>query len=180
MSPDAPSPLVLEWLPALREVAALGPLVDLACGRGRHALQLAREGLPVVALDRNAESLEALRAAAQAAGRKLDIVRTDLETGGPLPLAAASCGAILVFRYLHRPIASELAAALAPGGLLLYETFTVHQRELGYGPNRAEFLLEPGELPRLFPGLRVLHHWEGLAERPKPAQLAQLVARRPA
>jgi hypothetical protein len=73
----------------------------------------------------------------------------------------------------------ELAAALAPGGLLLYETFTVHQRELGYGPSRDEFLLQPGELPGLFPALEVSHHWEGRIESPREAHVAQLVARRP-
>jgi SAM-dependent methyltransferase len=179
MSAGQPSQLFLDYLGQIRAAAALGPVVDLACGRGRHALAAAREGLPVVAIDRNAESLAELRATARAEGLDVDIVRADLETGGPIPLAPGRCGAILVFRYLHRPIAGELVAALAPGGLLLYETFTIHQRELGYGPRRDAFLLQPGELPRLFPELEVSHHWEGRIQAPREAHVAQLVARRP-
>jgi SAM-dependent methyltransferase len=179
VSAGKPSKLFLDHLEQIREANALGPVVDLACGRGRHALAAAREGLGVVAVDRNAESLAELAASARAEGLVLDIVRADLETGSPIPLAPAGCGAILVFRYLHRPIMGELAAALAPGGLLLYETFTVHQRELGYGPSRDEFLLQPGELPGLFPALEVSHHWEGRIESPREAHVAQLVARRP-
>ena len=53
------------------------------------------------------------------------------------------CGAILVFRFLHRPLAQDIERVLAPGGLLLYETFTTQQRELERGPRNAAFLLEP-------------------------------------
>ena len=180
MSAGQPSKLFLDHLEQVRATAGLGPLIDLACGRGRHALAAAREGLRVIGIDRNADALEELAASAQAEGLDVSIVRADLETGEPLPLAPGCCGAILVFRYLHRPIAAELTAALAPGGLLVYETFTIHQRELGYGPSRDEFLLEPGELPQLFPELEVQHHWEGRIEIPREAEVAQLVARRPA
>ena len=79
-----------------------------------------------------------------------------------------SCGAILVFRFLFRPLAPAISAALAPGGLLLYETFTVAQRALGSGPRRAEFLLEPGELRALFSDLEPLEHWEGRSDGPPP------------
>jgi hypothetical protein len=85
---------------------------------------------------------------------------------------------ILVFRFLFRGLAPALAEALAPGGLLLYETFTAAQRALGRGPRRADFLLEPGELPRLFPMLDVIEHWEGQTEGPEPECLARLTARR--
>ena len=178
MSAGEASRLFRDHEALLRGAARLGPIVDLACGRGRHTLALARAGLPVLGLDRNAESLAWLRAAALEERLQLALVRADLESGGPIPLAAGRCGGVLVFRYLHRPIAGQLAAALAPAGILLYETFTIHQRELGYGPKNPAFLLEPGELPKLFPELEVLHHWEGHIERPKPAHVAQLVARR--
>ncbi len=178
MSAGEPSQLFLDHLPELREAASLGLVVDLACGRGRHALALARAGVPVLGVDRNPDSLDQLRAVQQEEDLALTVLRADLETGQPIPLPEGRCGAILVFRYLHRPIADELTDALAPGGLLLYETFTVHQRELGYGPSRDEFLLEAGELPTLFPRLQVSHHWEGRVEHPKQAWVAQLVARR--
>jgi SAM-dependent methyltransferase len=102
----------------------------------------------------------------------------DLEASAAIPLASASCGAVLVFRYLHRPLAPELERVLRPGGLLLYETFTLHQREIARHPKNPAFLLEPGELPRLFPKLEVLRAEEVLVQAPAAEALARLVARR--
>lgn len=174
---SAPADFFVAELPRLREAARLGPLLDLACGRGRHALAAAREGLPVLGLDRNAGFLRELVAAA--IGLPLRAARADLETGRGIPVGGGSCGAVLVFRFLFRPLARDISAALAPGGLLLYETFTIHQRELGYGPSNSDFLLEPGELPLLFTGLEPLSHWEGMTSGEKPWAVARLAARRP-
>ena len=107
------------------------------------------------------------------------VVPTERLAGHVRRRLAARCGALLVFRYLHRPLCAALAASLRPGGLLLYETFTTAQRELGYGPRNPAFLLEPGELPRLFPELEILETWEGLSPGPTPSALARLLARRP-
>ena len=153
-------------------------MVDVACGRGRHTLAGARDGLPIHGIDRNRAWLAQLRDEARAAGLHVGTACVDLEAGHPLPLRDASCGALLVFRYLHRPLAPDLERVLRPGGILLYETFTIHQRKLGYGPSRDAFLLSPGELPALFPGLHVEDSWEGLSEAPRPAWVARLMARR--
>jgi SAM-dependent methyltransferase len=176
---DAPSPLLLEHLDAIRRAARSGPVVDLACGRGRHARALAERGIATVAIDRDAAALRALQGRARTARLRIDVARADLESARFLPVAPASCGALLVFRYLHRPLAPLLCEILRPAGLLLYETFTIHQRKLGYGPVNPAFLLEPGELPTLFPGLEVLSFWEGIAEGARPAAVARLAARRP-
>ena len=140
----APSPLLLEHWDALRAAAAYGPVVELACGRGRIACAVAERGIPVLGIDRSAAHLEELRERAKRSSLPISPLRADLETGAGLPIAPASCGVLLVFRYLHRPLAAEIAGALAPGGLLLYETFTVHQRDLGYGPKNPAFLLQEG------------------------------------
>ena len=175
----APSPLLQGWLDRLCEAAAAGPVVDLACGRGRHALALAERGVDCVGIDRNAENLRWLSARAAQAGLPVSPVRADLETGTGLPLRPAGCAAVLVFRYLHRPLVREIEALLAPGGLLLYETFLVGQRALGFGPKRDEFLLREGELRSLFPSLEVLEYSEGVREElPRPEATARLVARR--
>ena len=174
-----PSPFLAEQAPALARAAGRGPVLDVACGRGRNALAAARHGARVVGVDRDAGALGILSRAATAGALPVLPVRADLERGLPAPVRPGSCGGVLVFRYLHRPLAAQLAGALRPGGLLLYETFTLHQRELGYGPGNPAFLLEPGELRSLFPGLRVLSYWEGTTPGPKPWALARLAAERP-
>lgn len=178
-SAGAPSPFVLAWLDAAVAAAARGPALDLACGRGRHALALAARGVRTVGLDRDPAALAALASEGRARGLALACVRADLEGGGGLPIGPGRLGVLVVSRYLWRPLAPALASALAPGGLLLYETFTRAQRELGHGPRNPAFLLAPGELARLFPGLDVLAFEEGLVEAARgPEALARLAARR--
>jgi hypothetical protein len=74
---------------------------------------------------------------------------------------------------------AAIARALAPGGLLIYETFTTRQRALGTGPRNPAFLLEPGELRALCSGLEILEYWEGATAGRESAQLARVVARAP-
>ncbi len=172
-----PAPFFEACRHELRATRDLGPTLDLACGRGRNALAAAALGLEVVAVDRNAEHLAELRAAASEAA--LEVREADLESGNPPDLGAARFGAVLVFRYLHRPLAPWIASLLSPGGVLVYETFTTAQRALGWGPSRDAFLLEPGELPGLFPDLVVERFEEGPTDGPRPTETARLLARRP-
>ena len=159
----------------LLEAGALGPVLDLACGYGRHSLAAARLGLPVLALDRDEKALRAIQ---RTAPPLVQCVRTDLEAGSDLPVAPASCGAVLVFRFLFRPLARAIVEALRPGGLLLYETFTTHQRNLGQGPGNPLFLLDPNELPRLFRALQPLAYEEVVTRGSRQAALARLAARK--
>jgi SAM-dependent methyltransferase len=129
-----PSPLVVAHLEALRAAAPLGPVVDLACGRGRNALAIAAHGIPVLGLDRNAGFLDELMSSARERALAVTAVRADLENAPAPPLAAGRCGALVVCRYLHRPLARALETLLAPGGWLLYETFTIHQRISAMAP----------------------------------------------
>jgi SAM-dependent methyltransferase len=174
--PGRPSPFFERQIARLRDAAQLGAVLDLACGRGRHTLAAARLGIPVVALDRDRAALADL--AARAGPLPVRTLRADVERPPRLPLAVGRLGAVLVFRFLCRDLAPELANGLAPGGLLLYETFTIQQREVAYGPRNPAFLLEPGELVRLFPGLEALEFEEGWTQGPRPEALARLVARR--
>ena len=174
----APSPFFLNHLEQLRAAARLGSIVDVACGRGRQTLAAAERGIAVFGIDRDPESLAEMSATARMRDLPVTAIRADLETGHGLPLAASSCAALLVFRYLHRPLAPQLVAALKPGGLLLYETFTIHQRDLGFGPKNEHFLFRPGELAELFGALEVMYSWEGHTPEYPPNAVAQLVARK--
>jgi SAM-dependent methyltransferase len=169
----------------LTETAVLGETLDLACGRGRHALAAADLGLTVVAIDRDHERLSTLSSRATLArtpsGQPVPVrvVEADLEGPSPPLLRAARFGAVLVFQYLHRPLMPWIASLLVPGGLLLYETFTVAQRQLGWGPRNDAYLLRSGELPLLFPALEIEVYEEGPSRDPRPAQTGRLLARRP-
>lgn len=142
--------------------------LDVACGSGRHALLLAAAGLEVHAIDRDAAAIEALRAAAGQLGLALRAEVRDIEAAGSLPGAgpaaplgpAGTYDLIVVVHYLHRRLFPALVRALAPGGLLLYETFTVDQAARGH-PRNPAFLLEHGELPRLVAPLKIVRQREG-------------------
>jgi len=173
-----PSPWLLENLDLIRAASALGPVVDLACGRGRHALHLAKHNITAIGLDRNREHLDVLTAEAERADLRVSGIRFDLEAEHETPLKACSCGALLVFRFLYRPLARAITEALRPGGILVYETFAEAHRATGRGPKRAEFYLAPGELPRLFPNLEVISFEEGPNGGEQPEITARLVARK--
>ena len=80
---------------------------------------------------------------------------------------------IVVTRYLQRDLFSVLARSISPGSAIIYETFTVHQRALGFGPKSPDHLLEPGELVERFRGFEILCDEEVTA----PEAVARLVAR---
>jgi len=181
VSPAEPSPFFSAQRDALCSAAAHSPVLDLACGRGRHALASARLGLATVGVDRNPDALRALLQAARDERLRAWAVQANLEAGAGIPLASACFGAVLVFRYLWRPLAPAIEALLRPGGILLYETFTRRQKDLPHGPGNAAFLLVEGELAGLFPGLRV-ETFEETERRDADGRawhLASLLARKP-
>ena len=131
----------------------------------------------VIGIDRNLDADRSARTAPaspspvlpSSRGRLLALC-ADLET---YPLPTQAFGLIVVSRYLDRPRLPALIDALAPGGLLLYETFTTRQREHRVGPHRADFLLEPGELRRQLRTLWLLDDQESVGP-PALAQVAGL------
>jgi tellurite methyltransferase len=151
-----PSPWLTDNLDLL---AREEPVLDVASGRGRHALALAVRGFHVHAVDRDRSALAALDAQAGAAGVRIETACVDLESDG-IDLGAERYGTILVFNYLHRPLMAVIVRALKAGGVLLYETFTIGQRERG-GPRNPAFLLREGELTQLVAPLVVVRSREG-------------------
>lgn len=161
-----------DWL--LRHRALLPPggrALDVACGDGRHALVVASWGLMVRAVDRDADMLAQLGAAAARQGLPIDTVVLDLERGD-VSLGEEAYDVVLGFRYLHRPLFPALVRALCPGGLLLYETFTTAHAATGRSPSNPDHLLNPGELPRLVDWLEVVDAREGEVDGDHIASIA--------
>lgn len=132
-----PSPWVRRFLPL---VAPGGSILDLACGRGRHTRLALDKGYRVTAVDRTLEPMRDL------AGRPgLELIEADLEGGGGLPVAGRRFDGVVVTNYLWRPLLPAIVAAVAPAGVLLYETFARGQERYGR-PSNPDFLLRPGEL----------------------------------
>jgi SAM-dependent methyltransferase len=172
--PDPPSPFVVRTVRGFRgRLPATGAALDVAAGKGRHAVVLAEAGLRVFAVDRRLEALRAAAARVREIPAPLHAWCADL-TVSRLPPARFDL--IVVTRYLQRDLFPDLAAALGPGGILLYETFTEAQRGRGRGPTSPDHLLRIGELPTLARGLDILSYEE--VDDGRDA-VAQLVGRRP-
>ncbi len=136
-----------------------GRALDVACGRGRHTLLLASTGLDVTGLDRDAHALARLQDQADRLGLTIRTRVVDLEADQP-DLGDDGYDLVIVTRYLHRPLFPQLLLSLAPGGVLIYETFLERQAESGHPKNPA-FLLKPGELATLVRPLEILRQFEG-------------------
>jgi SAM-dependent methyltransferase len=149
-----PSDWVQRWAGL---IPAGGSVLDLACGSGRHLRWLAARGLRVTGVDRDADALASLQGLAE-------LVVADIENG-PWPLAGRQFDAVVVTNYLWRPLFPQILAALAPDGVLIYETFADGHQALGR-PSRPDFLLQRGELLRLCGALQVAAFEDGRLDDP--------------
>ena len=153
------------WAPLVRKG---GTVLDVACGGGRHARFFAALGHPVDAVDRDPAAIAALAAVPRVTARCADI------ENGPWPYPGRTYAAVVVTHYLHRPLFPVLLSALAPGGLLIYETFGVGNAAYGRPVNPA-FLLRPRELLEVVGTERhVLGYENGFEASPKPAVIQRI------
>jgi len=169
--PAAPSPWVLRYAGLIPN---RGPVLDVACGAGRHARLLAIRGHPVTAVDIDSDALGKL-----AGLPGIEVLQRDLEIP-PWPFGPESFAGIVITNYLHRAHFPVLAATLRPGGVLIIETFAAGNERLGR-PRNPAFLLAPGELlAALGNSLQVVAYEHGSEELPRPAVRQRLVAVRQA
>jgi SAM-dependent methyltransferase len=171
---ETPSDWVTRWAGL---VPRGGRVLDVACGYGRHARWFAARGprgalgTVVDAVDRNADALATLAGVANIVPRCADI------EAGPWPYSPGAFACVVVTNYLHRPLFAHLLDALAPGGVLLYETFALGNERFGR-PSNPEFLLKPGELLAVVSGRLAVHAYEDLlVETPRPARVQRICAR---
>jgi SAM-dependent methyltransferase len=160
------------WVARWAHLLAPGAdVLDVASGSGRHARWFAARGHRVLALDRDADALASMSACANVATLCADI------EGAPWPLdASRRFGAVVVTNYLHRPLFGTLVGALAPGGVLIYETFAAGNQTVGK-PSNPSFLLRAGELLDAVRGkLRVIAYEDGFVDTPRPAFVQRICA----
>ena len=180
---EAVSPWVARWAHLVPNDVAEGRVLDVACGAGRHLLHFLKQNRPVTGIDIAQSALDLI--AKQLSGEERTrclLVQADIENG-PWPLpdqsgadqsGADQSGAditlfagVIVTNYLWRPLLPTLLQSLAPGGVLIYETFAAGNETVGK-PSRPDFLLQPGELLRVCNdgGLRVIAYEDGFLNAP--------------
>lgn len=150
-----PSAWVVQWA---HLVLPGGRVLDVACGAGRHLHWFAERGHAVTGVDRAPDAI----ASAARWGRA---IQADIEAG-PWPFAGETFDAVVVTNYLWRPRLPDIVAAVAPGGVLLYETFAAGNETIGK-PSRPDFLLRPGELLAACIGLRIVAYEDGYEAAPQ-------------
>lgn len=163
-----PSSWIVQWAGLIPNGSAV---LDVAAGGGRHSRFFADRGHPVTAVDRDTNML--------ASHPGIEVLQADLEDGSSWPLGDRTFGAVIVTNYLHRPLMPDLLGALAPGGVLLYETFMAGNERFGR-PSNPDYLLKDGELLDLVRGrLSVTAYEARLISDPKMAMVQRIAARRP-
>ena len=154
-----------------------GQALDVAMGMGRNALHLASLGFQVTGIDVSSVAVESCRAKAEQRNLTVETIVADLES---FRLPSCAYDLIVNFYYLDRALARQMSGTLRPDGVLVFETFTVDQERFGWGPDSQDYLLQPGELKRLFADLETLHYSEGVTESDRGHKaIASLVARKP-
>ncbi len=168
----APSGLLVEH----RHLLPAGRALDVACGDGRNALWLARQGFAVEAIDLAFSGLARLAATARDEGLAIRPIQADLER---FHLPSARYAVVVNSRYLQRSLFGALRRAVLPGGVIVFETFLREQARVGH-PRNPAFLLEPGELRAEFATFTTLLDDEGPVDIDgAAAYVARLIARRP-
>lgn len=167
---DNASEWVRRWSHLVREH---GTVLDVACGFGRHLRWFHSRNHPVIGVDK---SLDAINFVAPLG----EMVLADIETG-PWPfMAYAAMGsalrqfdAVVVCNYLWRPLLPRFIESVAPGGVLIYETFATGNETVGK-PSRPDFLLNTGELLQACQGLKIVAYEDVTLEN--PARFVQRIA----
>lgn len=166
----APTQLLIDTAEKLNPGTAL----DLACGAGRNALELAGRGWRVTAVDGAERAIETLRGRAAAAALNIDARTADL-TRGEFEIGTSTWDLIAICYYLQRDLFEPAKRGLVEGGVLVS---IVHITEPGEEPTGHR--LKPGELVRYFAGWEILHSYEGAPyDSAHRRSVAEIVARRP-
>lgn len=162
-----PSPFLVRNIGLLPRGRAL----DIAMGAGRNALYLGRKGFEVDGVDISDERVAEATANARRLGLPVNGIVADMEAG--YEIQSGWYDVIICFNYLQRSLFPSIKAGLKPGGTVVYETFTIDQRQFGK-PSNPDFLLGHGELREAFKEFECLRYFEGIVEKRKA--VARIIA----
>jgi 2-polyprenyl-3-methyl-5-hydroxy-6-metoxy-1,4-benzoquinol methylase len=174
-----PDPFLVAAYEEFLSAASPGLALDVAGGIGRHAIWLAQHGWRVKLMDISEVGVKQAEQNAKQTGTASSIATEVCNLNSEQDIGREQYDLVVVFFFLQRELFPALAAALKPGGHLIYKTYTTEQQHFAggsfnSGPSHPMFLLEPNELLHAFPSLRVLHYHETIQAR----GVAELVARK--
>jgi SAM-dependent methyltransferase len=120
--PRGSAPLERPAVPAGERPAVL----DLACGIGRHCLELARRGFRVTGVDRTRLYLERAARRAREEGLEVELVREDMRRFRRPEAFAAAVNLFTSFGYFPDPaddrrVLENVLASLRPGGVFVLD-----------------------------------------------------------
>jgi tellurite methyltransferase len=155
-----PDPLLVSSYAEFLADQPPGLALDVAGGVGRHTLWLTQRGWRVKLLDISDIGIQHAKENANRMGMEAAISTEIRDLNSTQNLGREQYDLVLVFFFLQRDLFPALSAAIKPGGLLIYKTYTREQKNFIGGPSHPMFLLEPNELLRAFSSLRVLQYHE--------------------
>lgn len=151
-----------------------GKAMDIAMGEGRNAVFMAKNGFEVDGCDISEIAVKKAQSLAKEHNVKIHAFVADLET---YRLPKDTYNVIACFYYLQRDLVPQMKDALKPGGMIIYETYTIENLERGFdGPKNKEYLLKSNELLTLFKDLKIIYYRELVLNNKKA--IASLIAKK--
>jgi len=169
-----PDPFMVSAYDEFLSGSAPGLALDVAGGVGRHSIWLAQRGWRIKLLDISDVGIKQAEANAKSTGTAASISLEVRDLHVMQDLGREQYDLVVVFFLLQRDLFPAVAAALKPGGLLIYKTYTAEQKNFAGGAGHPMFLLEPNELLHAFSAMRVLRYHETIQQK----GVAELVARK--
>lgn len=167
---SSPLSFISKWMP---EKLSGKTVLDYACGNGRHGKLAMERGAHVTFADIDLEGLSEF-----AINENVCLLQADLEEDNRWPLLGRQYDIVIVTNYLYRQRLADIFETVKPGGFIFYRTFAEGNEAFGR-PRNPDFLLRSGELLELAKAnFTVLHYEHGEVDRPSPALVQRLVAKR--
>ena len=153
-----------------------GRALDLATGSGRNAIYLARNGYKVDAIDYSGVAVSQLKYFVNQQSLPVSVQQEDLTT---FRIPGVTYDLIINFNYLERSLIPQMIKGLKPGGMILFETYTIEQPRYGK-PHNPEYLLKPNELIKSFKELQIIYYHERVDHSSEETKaIASLLAQKP-